>query len=275
MRSGEPLLHDAVEGADVTTFSAKIRPGIRALTVSVDEVNSVSGMLQPGDRIDLLFTVRPPAEQGAPPPSELTAPLMSDLLVLATGRQVRPGADPGPGARTFTSITVEVTPEQAQRLIVAQRSGRLTAMLRNPGDRNPVSQRPLDVYGLLGLRPAAPPVAPPAPVAQGPEVIVGGRGGALRAEGQGAAGHPAQPSGAGAIAGSQAGSGIAGAPVPLPAAMAPAGSPGAQPHPSAGQGAAPESLLRFGGASVLPKDPTAWPPMQVPAPLPPSSIDLR
>jgi pilus assembly protein CpaB len=175
MRSGEPLLASAIVGSDAGSFSSRIRHGIRAMSILVDEVNSVSGMLQPGDRIDLLFSVRPPVAPGQPPAQEVTATLMQDLAVLATGRQVRAGADDGSGPRHFTAITVEVSPDQAQQLIVAQRTGKLTAMLRHPDDRQPLGARALDLNALLGIaRPERPPlVRPPAP---GPEIIVGGRG---------------------------------------------------------------------------------------------------
>ncbi|MBX3591976.1 MAG: Flp pilus assembly protein CpaB [Burkholderiaceae bacterium] len=175
MRSGEPLLAGAIVGADAGSFSSRIRQGIRAMSILVDEVNSVSGMLQPGDRIDLLFSVRPPVAPGQPPAQEVTATLMQDLAVLATGRQVRAGADDGSGPRHFTAITVEVSPEQAQQLIVAQRTGKLTAMLRHPDDRQPLGARALDLNALLGIaRPELPPLA--RPPARGPEIIVGGRG---------------------------------------------------------------------------------------------------
>ena len=175
MRSGEPLLAGAIVGSDAGSFASRIRQGIRAMSILVDEVNSVSGMLQPGDRIDLLFSVRPPVASGQPPAQEVTATLMQDLAVLATGRQVRAGVDDGSGPRHFTAITVEVSPEQAQQLIVAQRTGKLTAMLRHPDDRQPLGARALDLNALLGIaRPQLPPLArPPAP---GPEIIVGGRG---------------------------------------------------------------------------------------------------
>ena len=74
---------------------------------------------------------------------------------------------------------MEVAPEQAQRLIVAQRSGRLTATLRNPEDRAPVAAAALDVATLLGVR-REPPAAVRRP--SGPELIVGGNGGPLRRE---------------------------------------------------------------------------------------------
>ncbi|MCL4746491.1 MAG: Flp pilus assembly protein CpaB [Burkholderiaceae bacterium] len=171
MRAGEPLIASNIEGADPASFSAKVRQGIRAITLAVDEVNSLSGMLQPGDRIDLLLSVRLPSGSTTPLAQEVTRPLLQDLRVLATGRQVRPGADERQG-RAFTAITVEATAEQAQKLVVAQRIGKLTATLRNPEDRSPVEQRPMDVYGLLDLKPLAPPPPPVAPT----EIIVGGQG---------------------------------------------------------------------------------------------------
>jgi pilus assembly protein CpaB len=173
LRAGEPLLASAVASVDAAPISSRVRPGIRAMTISVDEVNSLSGMLQPGDRIDLLLSVRPPAAHGAVPP-EVTRTVMQGVTVMATGRQARAStSDELPVARAFTSITVEVDPEQAQRLVVAQRSGKLTAVLRNPEDRTRIEERRLDVNALLGLpAPAAVVVAGPPAV----EVIVGGRG---------------------------------------------------------------------------------------------------
>lgn len=173
MRAGEPLMHQSIEGADVTTFSAKVKTGIRAMTITVDEVNSVSGMLQPGDRVDLLLSVKPPsAIAGGAMLPDMTTSLMQDLIVLATGKQVRPGAGESGQARTFTTVTVEVSPTDAQRLVVAQRNGKLTALLRNPGDREALSQKPMDIYSLLQL----PTIRTVQPVSSSPEMIIGGRG---------------------------------------------------------------------------------------------------
>jgi pilus assembly protein CpaB len=177
LRAGEPLLQTLLEGADPGSFAARVSAGVRAFTVMVDEVNSLSGMLQPGDRIDLLLSARPPATASAPQPVEVTRTLLQGIRVLATGRQVRPGSDEPRAGRGYGAITVEVSPEQAQRLVVAQRIGRLTAMLRNPEDRAPVSAAPIDAWGLLGL---AAPLAPPGPEARmaphATELIVGGQG---------------------------------------------------------------------------------------------------
>jgi pilus assembly protein CpaB len=166
MSSGEPLFAAAVAPRERAGLSSRIPPGTRAMTVVVDEVNSVSGMLRPGDRIDLMFSVRPRPGAGVPM-SELATPLMSNLLVLATGMRTQVDGQERSAGR-FGAITVEVTPEQAQRLILAQRSGRITALLRHPDDRSPAARDALDLDELLGIaRPGRP---------DAPEIIVGGRG---------------------------------------------------------------------------------------------------
>ncbi|MFT3804532.1 MAG: Flp pilus assembly protein CpaB [Burkholderiaceae bacterium] len=172
LNAGEPLIAHGVEGLDSSAFSTKVRNGIRALTIAVDEINSMSGMLQPGDRIDLQLTARPqPKGTSGAMPTEITRLLMQDLLVLATGRQVRQQMEDGARPRVFTAITVEATPEQAQKLIVAQRSGRLTATLRNRDDRAVVAQKSLDINDLLGLPAEAARRSTPSL-----ELIVGGQG---------------------------------------------------------------------------------------------------
>jgi pilus assembly protein CpaB len=175
LRSGEPLLAEILQPAETGGLSARVRQGIRALTISVDDVNAVSGMLRPGDRIDLLFSARAQgADAGAA--VETARVLVQNVAVLATGRQLRPGADEG-GARPFTSITVELSPEDATRLVVAQRTGRITALLRNPDDQFAVSNAPVDAHALMGTAPRTTAAASRSFAAVGPEMIIGGTGG--------------------------------------------------------------------------------------------------
>lgn len=175
LRGGEPLLSEILQPAEPTGLSARVRQGIRALTIAVDDVNAVSGMLRPGDRIDLLYSARSPGVDGGPA-VETSRVLVQDVAVLATGRQFRPGAEET-GNRAFTSITVELSPDDAQRLIVAQRTGRVTALLRNPDDRHAVSTKPVDANALLGVEPRPAPILSRPAVRSGPEMIVGGGGG--------------------------------------------------------------------------------------------------
>jgi pilus assembly protein CpaB len=172
MNAGEPLLTSAFEAPDDASIAMRVRPGIRAMTIAVDEVNALSGMLQPGDRIDLLWSVRPPEALGAAS-GEVTRMMLQGIRVLATGRQLhttrKEGAVESP---TYTTITVEVDPEQAQKLVIAQRSGSLTAVLRHPEDRGPAIVPERDLHRVLGLKQIVSAVSVPS----APELIVGGKG---------------------------------------------------------------------------------------------------
>jgi pilus assembly protein CpaB len=175
VRSGEPLLTVAIAGSDAAHFSQRLRTGFRAITIAVDEVNALSGMLQPGDRIDLMLTAR--AADARNDGHDQTIVLMQDVLILATGRQVHPdlrgdAESSKSQERQFGAITIEVDPDRAQRLIVAQRSGRITAILRNPTDRGAISKAAMDVNALLGGTRVPSGLRWPIP----PEMIVGGQG---------------------------------------------------------------------------------------------------
>lgn len=178
MRSGEPLLREALLDPAPEPLSNRLQPGLRAVTVVADEVNSVSGMLRPGDRIDLLFSARDPQAVAQGESGESTRPLLQDVRVLATGGLLDSTRSAAPGTRTtFGTITVEVTADDAKVLVLAQRGGRLTALLRGQDDRFQIRSTRLDLNELLG-RPRPIPRSVPVTVAQGPrtEMIIGGVG---------------------------------------------------------------------------------------------------
>jgi len=197
MRGGEPLLREALLEAGPEPLAMRVAPGKRAVTIMADEVNSVSGMLRPGDRVDLLLTARDVLAAAQGGGGDLTRPLLQDVRILATGAQLDTGHPRGQSASSFGTITVEVMPEQAKQLVLAQRGGRLTAMLRGPDDRFAIGSATLEFAELLGrgraTPPAPAPVPGPAPV-QRPamEIIVGGIGRAAQpANAQQATAHPA------------------------------------------------------------------------------------
>jgi pilus assembly protein CpaB len=159
LKTGEPLLELHLESM-VAVFSSTLAPGNRALTTEVDEVNSISGMLRPSDHIDLIVT----AHRGGGNGSETTFPLMSNVEVLATG-QVTRKRDANAQAKTYTTITLSVSPQDADRIVVAKNSGKLTAVLRSPDDNRPNSTPALSIDDML-------PKAPGHLVVQ---YIVGGR----------------------------------------------------------------------------------------------------
>lgn len=159
---GEVLLWSHLAAARQQSFSSQLAAGRRAVTIAVDEINSLSGMLEPGDVIDLYVSFEHEGRR-------VTAPLLANVRVLATGRQHDGLAD---GAeRGFATLTLDAAPEDAVRLVAARQQGSIAAMLRHPGDASPAaSSRAGDLARLLGLE------APPAKPAPGVPVVFGDRG---------------------------------------------------------------------------------------------------
>ncbi len=125
------------------TFSAQVEAGRRAITVPVDEINSISGMLEPGDLIDLMLTVSQQEKK-------FTFPVLQVVKVMATGQ--RSVDDPKSGERRqYSTVTLDTTLEQAQSVIAAREAGKLTALLRNPLDVQEVKGVNRDVASLFGL----------------------------------------------------------------------------------------------------------------------------
>lgn len=163
---GKTLLWPYLEGGMVPTFSGKVPDGWRALTVPVDEINSISGLLQPTDNIDLLFTGRQGNE-------ETTMPIMQNLHVLATGIQTVVDKTGQGGVKTYRTITVQVKPEDAKRIVLARDIGKITATLRHPQDQDPIANKGLSASELFGeQKKVKKPKAKPQK--QGIEYIVGG-----------------------------------------------------------------------------------------------------
>jgi pilus assembly protein CpaB len=170
VKAGELVLWGLLEGQKVPTFSARVEAGRRAITVPVDEINSISGLLEPGDLIDLLVTVDHKGKK-------ITVPLMQGVQVMATGQ--RAVNDPKSGERKiYSTVTLDTDPKQAQNLIVAREAGSITALLRNPQDRATIRAGQGDLTALLGAAPLG--------VTGGDQavpVLYGGRSGKIPPEG--------------------------------------------------------------------------------------------
>jgi pilus assembly protein CpaB len=163
--AGEALLPVYLEST-VAAFSSTLEDGNRALTTEVDEVNSISGMLRPSDHIDLMVT----AHGSGATQTDSTFALLTNVTVLATG-QVTHAGDGGGKQRTYTTITLSVSPTDAERIVVAKNSGRLTAVLRNPDDAQP------SAVGAMSIDDVMPKKATSKGRSVGPvQYIVGGKG---------------------------------------------------------------------------------------------------
>ena len=165
LKVGDPVLWANVAKAQNAPFSAKINPGRRAVTIPVDAINSVSGMLVPGDLIDLYVSFEYRKRQ-------ITAPLLQGVLVMATGRQSKngdaEGLEEGGVDQGYSTVTLDTAPEEAAKLVAARQSGMITALLRNPED-NKATQKAVrgDLASILGI------ATPPPPIRKKPAVIYG------------------------------------------------------------------------------------------------------
>lgn len=161
LKKGDQLLWANTAQLKNKPFSDKINPGRRAVTIPVDTINSVSGMLVPGDLIDLYVSFEYRRKQ-------ITAPLLQGVLVMATGQQSRPGQDPKDSSSRYSTVTLDTAPEEAAKLVAARQAGTITALLRNPGD-DKVTQKGVrgDLANMLGI------ATPPPPIKRKPQVIYG------------------------------------------------------------------------------------------------------
>jgi pilus assembly protein CpaB len=146
LRAGDLLLpaHADVKKNDV--FSTQLAAGRRAITMPVDVVNAVSGLLTPGDLIDLYVSFDYQRRR-------VTAPLLQGVLVLATGAVAQGQADmENMRDRGYTTVTLDAAPEDAVKLVAARQSGVVTAVLRHPDDHQS-SQKAArgDLASLLGI----------------------------------------------------------------------------------------------------------------------------
>lgn len=139
-RGGAPLSASALVPLN-EHFSSLIPKGKVAYTLSVDENNSISGMLVPGDLIDILFVKDKDGDPAAARAGARVLPLLQQVRVLATGTRIgervaREGQPDG-DTQGFSSVTLELDQAQAKSLVIASQVGALRVLLRDAKDLSP------------------------------------------------------------------------------------------------------------------------------------------
>lgn len=149
---GEPLLESALfpVGAEAG-LAALIEPNRRAVSVKVDPVVGVAGFVKPGTRVDVLVTARRVDRPQAIPYSKV---ILQNVRVLAVDQKLEEAK--GTKAELVSVVTLEVEPDQAQRLAYASSQGQIQLALRNPADEEQVETRSIGVEDLLGRPRKAP-----------------------------------------------------------------------------------------------------------------------
>ena len=106
-----------------------IEPGTRAISVQVNEISGVSGFIQPGTRVDVLFTRVFSNGDAA------TTTILQNVKVIAYGKQLDPGARVDPRDTSKPTVaTLLVTQDQAEKLVLAVQRGQIQLVLRNALD---------------------------------------------------------------------------------------------------------------------------------------------
>jgi pilus assembly protein CpaB len=133
--AGQPLTQGAIVKPGERGFlAAALGPGMRAVTVPVTAQSSVAGFVFPGDRIDLVLT-QSVSGGGDGDPLKVSETILRNLRVLATDQRMDAMGDDGkPEVKTFSNVTIEVTPKIAEKIAVAQTIGSLSMSLRSIAD---------------------------------------------------------------------------------------------------------------------------------------------
>jgi pilus assembly protein CpaB len=143
-----------------------IPPGMRAVSVRVNEVVSVAGFVGPGTRVDVLLTGTPNGST-----ESQTTTVLQNVAVIASGHTLERNASGE--AQSTPVITLLASPEDAERLTLASSEGKIQLSLRNPLDTHQDAVDPANAKGLYkgGTVPPAPPRAAIHPVRQKTEKL--------------------------------------------------------------------------------------------------------
>ena len=133
--AGQPLTRGAMVGPNDRGFlAAALGPGMRAITVPVNASSSVAGFIFPGDRVDMVLT-QEVTGGGDGPPLKVSETIVRNIRVLATDQRIDSKNEEGKTeVKTFSNITIEVTPRLAEKIAVAQNMGTLSLALRSIAD---------------------------------------------------------------------------------------------------------------------------------------------
>jgi pilus assembly protein CpaB len=133
--AGQPVTRGALVGPKDRGFlAAALGPGMRAITVPVNASTGVAGFVFPGDRVDMVLT-QDVQGGGDGQPLKVSETIVRNLRVLATDQRIDGKDEEGKTVvKTFTNVTLEVTPRIAEKIAVAQNMGTLSLSLRSIAD---------------------------------------------------------------------------------------------------------------------------------------------
>jgi pilus assembly protein CpaB len=121
---------DVLRLRDRGFLAAVLKQGMRAISIGVDAVTGTAGLIWPGDNVDLILTQEFSAEAATLGRRISGETVLTDIRVIAVDQQVSQGVSGSAAGRLARTVTLEVSAEQAERVAVAERLGRLALTVR-------------------------------------------------------------------------------------------------------------------------------------------------
>ncbi|HEV8186312.1 MAG TPA: Flp pilus assembly protein CpaB [Pyrinomonadaceae bacterium] len=134
-------------------LSAIIPEGYRAMTVKVDDAAGISGFIQPGTLVDVVVVIDPREGSGMQDP--ISKIVLQNIKVLANGQNIDKPKDERE-ANSVKAVTLQVTPEQAEKLALASSEGKLQLVMRSQIDQGDEQTPGVNKRGLLSGERATP-----------------------------------------------------------------------------------------------------------------------
>lgn len=151
-------------------LSAVIPEGYRAMTVKVDDVVGVSGFIMPGSYVDVVAIILP-ASQAAATTGPISKIVLQNIKVLASGAKIdSPENQRQPSE--VKAVTLQVTPDQAEMLVLAANEGKLQLVMRNYNDQEDTQTKGVNKSTLLSGESYVPQPVPPSEKAEQSKPIV-------------------------------------------------------------------------------------------------------
>jgi pilus assembly protein CpaB len=168
LNANDPVTEHKLAPVSIKTggVSAVLEKGKRAIAVKGDKVIGIAGFINPGNKVDVLITVKDPQRN-----EERTKTILENIMVLATGTQIQKNekGEPSP----VDVYTLAVTPEEAETLSLGANEGKLQLALRSVTDTETVLTSGVNVPKMLASYSPGNPPPPPKQeeVKEAPKVV--------------------------------------------------------------------------------------------------------
>jgi len=153
---GEPILDGKIMGITDASSSLRVPKGYRVVSVKVSLDSSVSNLIEPGDRVDVIAVIRPSREN----PTAVAKTILKAVRVFAINSEIVRSLDPDKSPEEARTVSLLLKPEQAEKLMMATELGKIKLAMRSPEDAQLVETSGCTVGDVLGRADVADEVEP-------------------------------------------------------------------------------------------------------------------